>query len=212
MNDLNEPFKPLDRLVIQDREQLRVLLHPLRARIVTALAGTALSVKELAGILDLPPTKLYYHLRLLEKAGLVVAVGERRVGNLTECSYSAAAREFDVNRLFEAELASGRDDPFEGALRSILGAAQGSILRSYGQRQEARRSKAEKGTDKSFTLGLSAKRLLPEEAKAFQARLSAITEEFCALADRPEPEALPFELLIAFYPGPGAGKEKHEAE
>jgi predicted ArsR family transcriptional regulator len=52
------------------------------------------SVNELAASLDLPPDRLYYHLRHLVAAGLVVVGGHRETGSgRAERVYAAAATE-----------------------------------------------------------------------------------------------------------------------
>lgn len=82
--------------VLNDPETLSVLGHPLRVRILDALRepGSAATLARRTGH---PRQKLNYHLKELERAGLVERVGERRVGNLVESMYRAVARSFLVS-------------------------------------------------------------------------------------------------------------------
>ena len=104
--------------VVSDPKIVKVLLHPLRTRLIVAMSGEPRSVGELSSIVDVPVTKLYYHVKLLLKAGLVAAVDERRVGNLTETLYLATAREF---RFDPQGLGFGESsDPFAAGVRPFL--------------------------------------------------------------------------------------------
>jgi DNA-binding transcriptional ArsR family regulator len=82
--------------VVEDIEALHVLGHPLRVRILEALRepGSAATV---AREVNEARQKINYHLKELERVGLVAAVGERRSGNFIETLYEAVARSFLVS-------------------------------------------------------------------------------------------------------------------
>ncbi len=82
--------------VVEDIEALQVLGHPLRVRILELLRepGSAATV---ARELGETRQKVNYHLKELERVGLVEAVGERRSGNFIETLYEAAGRSFLVS-------------------------------------------------------------------------------------------------------------------
>jgi len=80
---------------VEDPEVARVLLHPLRARILTELRRPA-SATEVARALCLPPQRVNHHVRRLRAAGLVRRAGTRRVRNLLEVRYVALARTFVI--------------------------------------------------------------------------------------------------------------------
>lgn len=82
--------------VVEDIEALQVLGHPLRVRILEALRepGSAATVAREVGEAR---QKVNYHLKELERVGLVQAVGERRTGNFIETLYEAVARSFLVS-------------------------------------------------------------------------------------------------------------------
>ncbi len=76
-------------------EAFALLGHPLRVQIVDALHGPD-SAAGLARRIGATRQKVNYHLRELERAGLVERAGERRAGNLVETLYRAGARTFLV--------------------------------------------------------------------------------------------------------------------
>ena len=81
--------------VVDDLEALQVLGHPLRVRILELLRepGSAATVAREVGETR---QKVNYHLKELERVGLVAPVGERRAGNFIETLYEAAGRSFLV--------------------------------------------------------------------------------------------------------------------
>jgi len=82
--------------VVQGAAQAAALLEPLRLRMLDNLAkpdsATGLSRK-----LKLPRQKVNYHLRELEKAGLVEPVEERRKGNCVERIVRATATSYLIS-------------------------------------------------------------------------------------------------------------------
>lgn len=90
-------FVPVEEIVIDDLETLKVMADPLRLRI-RELMYEPCTVKQVAAELDIPPTKLYYHINLLEKHGLIVLVDTRIVSGIIEKHYQVASRGVRVSR------------------------------------------------------------------------------------------------------------------
>lgn len=97
----------LDVAVIEEPAAAAASLEPIRARILAALAEPG-SAAMLAGRLGLPRQKVNYHLKELERHGLVELAHERRKGNVTERVYSATAASYVIS---PAALAAVRPDP-----------------------------------------------------------------------------------------------------
>lgn len=81
--------------VIQDPERASVMMQPLRLRILE-LASEPASATGLAPTLGIPRQQVNYHLRELERVGLVEFVEERRRGNCVERLYRSVARSYLV--------------------------------------------------------------------------------------------------------------------
>lgn len=79
--------------VVQERKAAGALTHALRRRILETLA-TQGSATTVAGALDVPRQLVNYHLRVLEKAGLVEEVGTRQRRGLTERLVRATAAHY----------------------------------------------------------------------------------------------------------------------
>jgi DNA-binding transcriptional ArsR family regulator len=82
-----------DSYSIESPEQATVLLNPLRGEIVAQLMEPA-SAAEVARQLGETAQRINYHLKALEKAGLVHKVGTRQVRNLVEVLYRSIAKTF----------------------------------------------------------------------------------------------------------------------
>lgn len=86
----------LDVAVIEDPAVAEVSLDPMRARLLAELAEPA-SATVLAARVGLARQKVNYHLRELERHGLVELVEERRKGNVTERVLQASAAAYVIS-------------------------------------------------------------------------------------------------------------------
>jgi DNA-binding transcriptional ArsR family regulator len=97
----------LDVAVIEDAAAAEATLDPLRAQLLAELAEPG-SASSLAARIGLPRQKVNYHLRELERHGLVELVEERRKGNMTERVLRATASSYVIS---PAALAAVAPDP-----------------------------------------------------------------------------------------------------
>ncbi|MFC3998989.1 ArsR/SmtB family transcription factor [Nocardiopsis sediminis] len=96
-----------DVAVIEDPAAAETSLDPVRARLLAELARPA-SATMLAARVGLPRQKVNYHLRALERHGLVALVEERRKGNVTERVLQASAASYVISPV---ALAAVQPDP-----------------------------------------------------------------------------------------------------
>ena len=82
--------------VLDDLPSLHALTHPVRLRMLDLLRE-AQSAAAVARALGEPRQKVNYHLKELERGGLVRPTGERRKGNMTEQLYQSVAGTFLVS-------------------------------------------------------------------------------------------------------------------
>ncbi|MFI7101537.1 ArsR/SmtB family transcription factor [Streptomyces sp. NPDC050161] len=86
----------IDVAVIDDPAAAGVSLDPVRARLLAALAAPG-SATTLAATAGLSRQKVNYHLRALERHGLIELVEERRKGNVTERIMQATAASYVIS-------------------------------------------------------------------------------------------------------------------
>ena len=97
----------IDVAVIEDPAVAEISLDPVRARLLAELAKPG-SATMLAARVGLSRQKVNYHLRTLERHGLVELVEERRKGNVTERLLRASAASYVIS---PAALADLQPDP-----------------------------------------------------------------------------------------------------
>ncbi len=120
--------------------QAAAVLHPERRRILEVLSGTPDSAAGLARRLGVPRQRLNYHLRELEKEGLVEAVLERRKGNCMERIVRAVARTWVISPEVLGALGDDPDlarDRFSSAYLVAASARTIRDLATLGSQAEA---------------------------------------------------------------------------
>lgn len=97
----------LDVAVIDNPAAAEVALDPIRARLLAELALPQ-SATMLGALFGLPRQKVNYHLKALERHGLIELVEERRKGNVNERVLRATAQSYVISPL---ALAAVQPDP-----------------------------------------------------------------------------------------------------
>ena len=82
---------------IETLEQMRTVADDLRRRIVDSLAARAMTVTQLGDLLGVAPAKAHYHVRELERVGLVKLVATREKGGVLEKYYRTVAKVLSVS-------------------------------------------------------------------------------------------------------------------
>jgi leucyl aminopeptidase (aminopeptidase T) len=113
-----------DLKLLRDSAAIKALGHPLRLKLLEELIREAASVQQLADRMREVHAKLFYHVKELEKNGLIEVVGEQQVNGITERFYRATARTFYLGQ------AVGRFSPAE---QTVVSAVHSDLLR---QRRE----------------------------------------------------------------------------
>jgi DNA-binding transcriptional ArsR family regulator len=127
--------------LIQDLETLKVIADPLRSQILELLIHEALNVRQVAEKLGLSPSKLYYHVNLLEKHGLVEVVDTRVVANMIEKIYRATAPDVDIDPALLSFMTDSGKENINSLIAGIIDSTRADFLRSL----EARAFDLERG-------------------------------------------------------------------
>ncbi|HLL68189.1 MAG TPA: helix-turn-helix domain-containing protein [Micromonosporaceae bacterium] len=86
-----------DIAVIEDPATAVLALDPRRSRLLAALAAEPASAAALAARLGLPRQQTGYHLKALQDQGLVLEIGQRNHGGITERILAASAQGYVVS-------------------------------------------------------------------------------------------------------------------
>ncbi len=84
--------------LVESLEQVRALADELRLRIFNLLAQEPMTVTQVGKALDIAPAKVHYHVRELERVGLVRQVFTREKSGILEKYYRAVAKDISVPR------------------------------------------------------------------------------------------------------------------
>lgn len=87
----------IERFTITNLDAIKALADPLRIHILTLFIQKPMTAKQMADHLGQPSAKIHYHVKELERNGLVKLVETREKGGILEKYYSAIAGFFDVH-------------------------------------------------------------------------------------------------------------------
>jgi predicted transcriptional regulator len=199
-------FTPARELKVSDLETLRVLADPQRFRLVQAMStrpGEQWTVKEMARVVGASPTKLYYHVNLLEEHGLIVVTGSRLVSGILEKRYQVAADQLSVDRKLFATGDAIANETMHTMLSTILDTTREDIQASVKAGIASLHHEEGDGDREPIVLSKGFDRLSRARALEFRARLKALYAEF-EESPTTEPSAKsdrhPYALVVAFYP------------
>lgn len=180
--------------LVDDLETLKVIAHNKRLDILQSLKNSK-TVKEVAKLLDLPATKLYYHVNLMEKHGLIQVVETNIVSGIVEKKYQVVARHYRIdNSLLTDQPAASPE--LERMLNTIFDVTQTEIRRTVEKTGE--NPFAEEATGILFRASL---RMTPEQHAEFYGRIQKILNEITEQTrNQPDDESSLFGLTLTFYP------------
>ncbi|HSA56296.1 MAG TPA: winged helix-turn-helix domain-containing protein [Gemmatimonadaceae bacterium] len=111
--------------------QLRAVANPLRQELLELLVGSPLTTHELADRLAVPPGRLYHHIGILERTGLIREVARRQRRGAIERTYRATAREYTVDdRLLARSRTRPVGDPLSSAVSTLFRNAAADVERA----------------------------------------------------------------------------------
>jgi len=194
-----------DVAVIDDPAAAEVSLDPIRARLLAELAqpGSASSLAERVG---LTRQKANYHLRALERHGLVELVEERRKGNCTERVLQATAASYVISPTALADVAPDPSrEPDQRSARWLLAVA-GRLVREVGElitrSGEAGKPVATLGIDSEVRFANA------KDRATFAAELAdAVNGLVAKYHDESAPGGRPHRFVVALHPAITKNKE-----
>lgn len=163
--------KMKDLFLIKELDTLKALSHDMRLALMR-LFRTPQTVKQVAATMDLPPTKLYYHVNLLEAHGLLRVTETNVVSGIVEKTYQVVAKHFHID---EALLS----DPEQ--MDEVTTAVLETLITATRRQWQDNRLLMKKGARLVPNHVLTTQVHLTEaEAKAFGERLQALVQEIDA--------------------------------
>ena len=184
--------------IIDRVEAAAAMMNPIRLAILSELVdpGSSTSVGK---TLDLPRQKVNYHVRELEKQGLVTKVGERAKHGCTERLVQSRARSFMVDPAAFGPMQARTGDLRDRLSSAYLLTAATKTIRDVARlRRGADRAKKKVAT---FTAETEVRFRSPAEQAAF---LGELSEALTGLVERyhagPAEEGRTYRIMAAGHP------------
>lgn len=183
--------------LLDEPEQVAAVAHPVRARILEALRDPD-TAAGLARGFGRSRQYVSYHLKELERLGLVRRAGERRKGNFLEQLYEATARRFVVSASFASDPAQ-----LAAVFRDQVSLARLADLGERLQRDAAELiDRAAVRGDEIPSASLEAELRLPDEAARAEF-MTELVEVLKSLLSKHGRKTGPrFRVALATYPEP----------
>lgn len=200
--------------IIEDPVHAATALSPIRRRALAALAESEDSATGLAERLGMTRQRLNYHLRELEKAGLIELVAERRKGNCVERVLRAKARHWLIDPGALADLAGEPLPPADRFSAAYLVALAARAIREVA----GLTSKAARSRKRLATLAIDADVRLarPADFPAFADDLARAVGDVIARHAHDAPGGRRFRVLAGAWPGedtePGTTRKKEDTD
>jgi len=190
-----------ERYEIEKVEQLRAIADLLRLRIIEALGKRAMTVTQLGEELGMAPAKIHYHVRELERVGLLKLVETREKGGILEKYYQPVAHEISVDKA----LFSASQDESQAMLRRLLDQLVDGFLLSF------RRAAASSDPSHSAAMSLIFSQLYmtDEEQREMIEQLNGLSRPFAHRREIEGEREISFSALL--YP-PDIPAIEHQEE
>jgi DNA-binding transcriptional ArsR family regulator len=177
---------------LESIEQVRALADELRLRIVDLLLGQALTVTQLGKLLGVAPARVHYHVRELERVGLLRLVETREKGGILEKYYRAVARHVAVP---PALLRGASPDESIAAIEHLLQSVSATFVQAF-----AHALRAPETPRTPLALTTTPLWLAPQEHEQLVARIQALLEPYTL--PRNVPDERPCNLVQILYAPP----------
>lgn len=186
-----------NEFLITDLETLKIIADPTRLEVMRTLKKPR-TVKEVAELLDTDPTKLYYHIRQLEKHELIRVVETNVVSGIIEKTYQIVARQFRIEDglLATTEMTDENIDTLFGAIFDVT---KDEIRHSI---HAGLMKPGEKTQPEKHSIAKTAMKLTEAQTIELYNQLEALRKEYEVLstANEDNSEATLHGLLMALYP------------
>lgn len=198
---MNIDHTPAPSLILTDLEAVKAIADPLRNQIIEVLSPAPMTVNQIAEKLGLAPSKLYYHVNMLEKYGFLIVVDTTVRGNILEKHYWITAYDYDIEKNllnFNVTTTDGKENIINMFL-TTLDTTREDFVRSI----EARAFSLEHGAEphpRDVINHRAVCHVSDARIDEFHQRLAALVEEFRESDDPDSADGHPWAFTAVLYP------------
>lgn len=199
-------------------EQAVVLLNPLRGQIISHMR-TPVSAAEIGRAMGETPQRINYHLKALEKVGLVRKIGTRQVRNLVEVLYQAIAKTFVLSDALGLEPATAKRMKEDASLSHLIGTSDKLKRDAMKLMEKTDSGETVHSASLSATISLAGEQARQSFVQEYLEAVRLLTEKYgAALPALPEGHPSDdaadgsasretYQVLVAVYPTIGEGED-----
>jgi len=195
----DDPIRPKFEHIINDLDALKIYFDPVRQRILHQLVGEPRSIQQIAEALEVPFTRLYYQINLLEKHGFIHVVDTRHLaGAVEEKFYQVTAYTFPIQRSL---LTLGTPEGEQGMeyVMSIVFDDTRDDIRA-GLRDDTINMNVYPPHPDSLLIRRMPLFLTSEQAQGFYERLLELTKEMFAAQSLPGEHKRRYNFMVGLHP------------
>ncbi|MFC7370115.1 ArsR/SmtB family transcription factor [Fictibacillus iocasae] len=105
---------------LEELEQLRVISDPLRLKVIWEIVDEAKTGKMIADLLEAPAPKIHYHLKELERVGLVTIERTEEKNGIVQKFYRPIARIFSTENILPHQKEEVKEELSDALKENIL--------------------------------------------------------------------------------------------
>ena len=198
---MDKAYQRESLLMVKDLETLKVLTDPLRMEILQILDPFPQTVNQVAEMLGLAGSRLYYHFNLLEEHGFIKVVETRMVNNMMEKLFWVTVENIEIDKdLLNFSSESGQENIIQ-MIESALQSLREDILRSL----QSRRAYLDRGGQPQpheMIMNHIKKRVKQEVYEDFTKKLKDLIQTFSDLPEETDPaqDIKTYGLACYLYP------------
>ncbi len=199
---MGEDYQQAQELVIKDLETLKVMSDPLRMKILELVLDNALTTKQIARAVELPTSRLYYHINLLEEHGLLRVAATRLVSGIVEKYYRAVAQFITVDPALFRSLTPEASEALDAALAGFFDNAKADAVRGLQAGLFGLEPTDVEGTKRRSVahLSRSVAYLTREQAEGIQQQLKALVKDFDRFDRKGGTGTQRYAIILGFFP------------
>ena len=179
--------------------QAKVFSNKLRIKIFSLFDDeVAKTSKQIADQMELPASKVHYHVRELAKVGLLVLTETKEKGGVIEKYYLPVAKQIHI-RLKDDETPNEGEKSGEYLIsKSYFRDYQEEFLKAIERKDERKKSKKSGGEQGTF-MSTSTLRLTKEKHKQMATELRQFMEKWSSLEDPEGPDTMNSRLFLSAF-------------
>lgn len=197
--------------IVSDVDTLKAMADPLRMRVLQLLMAEyarAWTTKDIAAAVSISPTKLYYHLNLLEARGLIEVRDTRMINGIVERHYGSGQRRLSFTHGWTGETAETGAESVGEMVATLFDQVRNEIV--GGLHSGAIYPSRDAPEGKRMIVSHQVATVSPERAPELRVRIAELIRDFEAEGG-PAGEGSDFGILIAMHPLAG-GADRGAAE